>query len=126
MPDHLQAAARSTPAAPGHELAGDVLAGALVAFGRLADLAETVEDEWTYVSKLVEVGRGRLRAAVPDPAARVPDEGAAAIAALSAEVARIVDPHRAIDWLSTFPAVAELTLLERRGDDPGRGAAGGA
>ncbi len=36
----------------------------------------------------------------------------AAIDRLIDEVDRITDPHRAIDWLSTFPQVALLALGE--------------
>jgi hypothetical protein len=99
-----------SPSAPGPSLAGDVLAIAVAAYDLLAELGETVEDEWTYVTKLVQVGRGRLRAAVPDAGASASAEQASALAALAAEAGRITDPHRAIDWLSTFPAVAELVL----------------
>jgi hypothetical protein len=45
---------------------------ALAAYARLTELAEEIEDEWSYVN----------------------------------------DPHRAIDWLSTFPQVALLALGE--------------
>ncbi len=92
------------------ETAGDLLATALAGLALLAELGETIEDEWTYVTKLAEMGRARLRAAVPDPGARVSPATAAAIEALAGEAGRIADPHRAIDWLSTFPAVAELAL----------------
>ena len=98
----------------------------MAAFGLLAELGETVEDEWTYVTKLVEVGRARLRAAVPDAGERVSPESAAAIDALAAEAGRITDPHRAIDWLSTFPAVAELVLGAGGILAPARPPAGGA
>jgi hypothetical protein len=117
---------RPAAAAPGSARAGDLLATALAAFGRLAEVGETVEDEWTYVTKLVEVGRARLRAGVPDAAGRVSPESAAAIDALAAEVDRITDPHRAIDWLSTFPAVAELVLGGGGVTAPARPPAGGA
>jgi len=76
----------------------------------LSDLGETIEDEWTYVTKLAEMGRARLNASVPDAGALVPAETAAAIDALADEAGRITDPHRAIDWLSTLPAIAELAL----------------
>jgi len=98
----------------------------MAAFGLLAELGETVEDEWTYVTKLVEVGRARLRAAIPDAGGRVSPESAAAIDALAAEAGRITDPHRAIDWLSTFPAVAELVLGAGGILAPARPPAGGA
>jgi len=118
--------ARPVSVAPGPARAGDLLAIALAAFGLLAELGETVEDEWTYVTKLVEVGRARLRAAVPDAGGRVSPERAAAIDALAAEAGRITDPHRAIDWLSTFPAVAELVLGAGGILAPARPPAGGA
>lgn len=88
----------------------DLLATALAAYSLLAELGETVEDEWTYVTKLVEVGRARIRTAAPVGTMGRSPENAAAIAALAAEAGRIADPHRAIDWLSTFPAVVELAL----------------
>ncbi len=113
-------------AAPGPARAGDLLATAIAAFGLLAELGETVEDEWTYVTKLVEIGRSRLRAAVPDGSGRASPESAAAIDALAAEAGRITDPHRAIDWLSTFPAVAELVLRGGSAIAPARPPAGGA
>jgi len=105
---------------------GDTLATALAAFALLAELGESVEDEWTYVTKLAEVGRARLRAAVPPAGEMVSPESAAAIAALAVEVGRITDPHRAIDWLSTFPAVAELALGGGATVTPARPPAGGA
>jgi hypothetical protein len=104
---------------------GDLPATALAAFALLADLGETVEDEWAYVAKLAEVGRARLRAALPPAGGTASPESAAAIAALAVEAGRITDPHRAIDWLSTFPAVAELTL-GGGATAPARPPAGGA
>jgi hypothetical protein len=109
--------AHPVPGIPEPARAGDLLATALAALGVLADLGETVEDEWTYVTKLTEMGRARLHAAVPDAGAPVPAEIAAAIDMLADEAGRIIDPHRAIDWLSTLPAIAELAL--------GGGVAGG-
>jgi hypothetical protein len=90
---------------------GAALAAALVALERLADLGESIEDEWTYVTALAEAGRSRLRAAAGiDTAAPLAPRLGAAVTAACAETARIVDPHRAIDWLSTFPAVVGLAL----------------
>lgn len=90
---------------------GAALAAALAALEALAELGETIEDEWTYVTALAEAGRSRLRAAVGVvPAAPLAPERGAAVAAACAEMSRIGDPHRAIDWLSTFPAVIELAL----------------
>ena len=112
------------PGITGPIRAGDLLASALAALGVLADLGETVEDEWTYVTKLAEMGRARIRAAVPDGDALLPAETAAAIDALAAEAGRITDPHRAIDWLSTLPAVAVLALGAGVGRVPAPGAGG--
>jgi hypothetical protein len=90
---------------------GAALATALEALDRLATLGEDVEDEWTYVTALAEAGRKRLHAAAgPDPGAALAPARAAAVAAAADEAARITDPHRAIDWLSTLPAVVELAL----------------
>jgi hypothetical protein len=97
-------------ALPSHR--GEALAAALVALDRLAELGETVEDEWTYVTALAEAGRARLRAAVTEASAALPADRAAAVAAACTEASLVVDPHRAIDWLSTLPAVVELALTE--------------
>ena len=108
---------------------GGALAAALGALERLAELGETIEDEWTYVTALAEAGRSRLRAAAgDDPATLLAPGRGAAVAAACAETARIVDPHRAIDWLSTFPAVVELALGPPDGAPVGApdGAPGGA
>ncbi len=102
--------AHSVPGIPEPVRAGELLSTALAALGVLADLGETIEDEWTYVTRLAEMGRARLTAAVPDAGALVPAEIASAIDALADEAGRITDSHRAIDWLSTLPAIAELAL----------------
>ncbi|MDA8238300.1 MAG: hypothetical protein M0T75_10575 [Chloroflexi bacterium] len=91
---------------------GAALAVALAALDRLAELGETVDDEWTYVTALAEAGRARLRAAAgADSGAALVADAAGAVAAACAEADRIVDPHRAIDWLSTLPAVVELVIV---------------
>ncbi len=86
---------------------------ALAAFDRLASTAESVEDEWQYVTDLGTVWRARLHAVAGargfEPA---PDGAGAALEALLAEAGRISDPHRAIDWLSTLPQVALAALAE--------------
>jgi len=101
------------PATPSEAIPsrGAALTAALAALDALAELGETIEDEWSYVTALADAGRARLRAvAGPDHgAALAPDRGEA-VAAACAETAMIGDPHRAIDWLSTFPAVVELAL----------------
>jgi hypothetical protein len=84
------------------------------AYMALVGLAEDVDDEWSYIQDLWESWRGRLETvraergdATVDPAVD------AAIVAVVAEAGRIVDPHRAIDWLSTFPQVVLIALGER-------------
>ena len=90
------------------------LGRALDAYTDLAQLGEEIEDEWTYVNELADAWRERLEAVAAarqrhpiDPAT------AAAIDAAIAEIGRIQDPHRAIDWLSTYPQVVLLALGER-------------
>lgn len=86
---------------------------ALGAHARLAELAESIEDEWQYVADLGLVWRARLEHVV---AARgnEPVEPAVAEAVHRAmdEIGRIEDAHRAIDWLSTFPQVVLHALGE--------------
>ena len=86
----------------------------LAAHAALADVGEAVADEWQYIQDLRAVWGARLReVAVARGAETVSPAGEAAIQGLVAEAARISDPHRAIDWLSTFPAAALLALAER-------------
>jgi hypothetical protein len=92
---------------------GDLVRLALEAQRRLADLGEEIEDEWSYVNdldsawaaRLTEVGDRR----VGDPAG---SDIVAAVDEAVAEIEAIDDPHRAIDWLSTFPQVVLLALGE--------------
>ena len=79
----------------------------------LAETAAPVDAEWQYVRDLVAVWGGRLRAVATAAAGRPGPPGAeAAIERLTAEAAAITDPHRAIDWLSTFPQAALLAVGE--------------
>jgi hypothetical protein len=93
----------------------DIVERAAVAYEGLAELAETVEDEWQYVNDLVDAYLPSIRAlgAGSVQAAPVPDAAEAAEAAVDeaiAEIAFIADPHKAIDWLSTFPHIVALAL----------------
>lgn len=82
--------------------------------GVLAETAAPVDDEWQYVGDLVTVWGGTLRAVAEARAQETAPAGAeAAIDRLATEAASIADPHRAIDWLSTAPAVALLAVGER-------------
>jgi hypothetical protein len=89
----------------------NVVAHALAAYDELVSLAEEVEDEWSYIQDLAGAWRVALEA---EAAVAVTPVAAAAISRLIAEVGLIGDPHRAIDWLSTYPQAVLLAL----GADP--------
>lgn len=86
---------------------------ALVAYAVLAELGEELEDEWSYVNDLAEAWRNRLEDVASErggePAA---DAVRAAVDRVIAEIGLIADPHRATDWLSTFPQVVLLAVGE--------------
>ena len=89
------------------------------ALARLAARGETIEDEWTYVHDLEKVWVARLRAvavagaaAEPPPPGPTPAELEAALDRLAAEADLVIDPHRAIDWLSTLPQATLVALGE--------------
>ena len=89
----------------------DAIRLALSAYDDLQGVAEEVEDEWTYVQDLTAAHRERLEViAAEDGADPLASAVAAAVVAACAEVGRIRDPHRAIDWLSTFPSVVAVAL----------------
>jgi hypothetical protein len=75
---------------------------------------DRVDDEWSYIQDLTGAWQGRfdeVRAARgADP---IGPDVAAAVEAAIGETARIADPHRAVDWLSTFPQVVLVALGER-------------
>ena len=81
----------------------------------LEELGEEIEDEWSYVADLSDAWRTRLRRGRRPPRRRraSPTRPSAAIDLAIDEIGRIEDPHRAIDWLSTFPQVVLLALGER-------------
>lgn len=95
------------------ETIGAVIDRALDAYASLAELSEEIEDEWTYVNDLADTWRDRLgeiareRGLEPAPA-----DASRAVDRAIAEIALIADPHRAIDWLSTFPQVVLLAVGE--------------
>ena len=82
---------------------------AAVAYRALADLAETVEDEWQYVTDLTDAYLPSIRA-LAEGTEPLPAGAAAAVDEAIAEIGLIADPHRAIDWLSTFPHVVAIAL----------------
>lgn len=92
-----------------------LLDGALDAYADLAELGEAVDDEWSYIQDLGAAWRARLdevRAARGDEPAT--PAMIAAVDAAADEIRLVDDPHRAIDWLSTFPQAVLLAL----GADP--------
>ncbi len=91
----------------------DLIDRALGGFDVLAATAEPVQDEYQYVTDLGTIWRARLRAIAAARGTEPSPPGAdEAITALVGEAARITDPHRAIDWLSTLPQVALAALGE--------------
>lgn len=89
---------------------GALLESAIAAEEALAELGETIEDEWSYVNDLCRAWTDRLDevAAAPIGAREAPPAIVDAIGLAIEEAALVRDPHRAIDWLSTFPQVVLL------------------
>jgi hypothetical protein len=89
---------------------GALLQAAIAAVDSLADLGESIEDEWSYVNDLRQAWTDRLVEAAggPDGARSAEPALVEAIQLAIDEAGRISDPHRAIDWLSTLP---QLVLL---------------
>jgi hypothetical protein len=93
----------------------DLIDRALDAYATLTELGEEIEDEWTYVTELSTAWRDRLDEVAAVRWEEAPDETvAAAIDRAIVELSAITDPHRAIDWLSTFPQV----VLHALGEEP--------
>lgn len=90
-----------------------VLDRALGAHSALAELGESIEDDWSYVIDLAEAWNDRfVQVAAQRGAEAAPAAISAAVDRAIAEIGLITDPHRAIDWLSTFPQVVLLALGE--------------
>jgi hypothetical protein len=90
-----------------------VIDRALDAYASLAELGEEVEDEWSYVNDLADAWRERLADVANDHGAEPVSEAVVAgVDRASAEIAQITDPHRAIDWLSTYPQIVLVALGE--------------
>ena len=87
---------------------------ALAAYEELATLGEDIEDEWTYVTDLAAAWRERIEELIAERGSEPvsPPEQAAIIRVVD-EIGRITDPHRAIDWLSTFPQIVLVTFGEQ-------------
>jgi hypothetical protein len=88
-----------------------VIERAVAAYRALADLAETVEDEWQYVTDVVDAyTRSLLAMASADGARPLTGQEVAAVDEAIAEIGLITDAQKSIDWLSTFPHVVALAL----------------
>lgn len=91
----------------------DVLTAALDGYERLGLLGEEIEDEWSYVTDLVAAWNERLETLDRARGSDLAGPAAPAIQRALDEIDLIKDPHRAIDWLSTFPQVVLLAAGER-------------
>jgi hypothetical protein len=92
----------------------DALGPALDAYAELTELAEDVDDEWTYITDLTAAWRDRLEALEAARGGEPVDSTVVdALAAVADEARAVEDPHRAIDWLSTYPQVVLLALGEQ-------------
>jgi hypothetical protein len=86
---------------------------ALESYRALVEVGEQIEDEWQYITDLAEAWSTDLRqlgAADSRPLDPATEE---AVSAAIEEIGLIGDPHRAIDWLSTFPQIVRLALEGR-------------
>ena len=93
---------------------GAAIDRALESLEALATLGEDVEDEWQYVQDLGEVWRGRLEMVATERSEEaLLAERASAVVRACVEAELIEDPHRAIDWLSTFPQIVLSAVDER-------------
>lgn len=81
---------------------------ALTAYSALGELGQAIEDEWQYVADLLDAYAPSLEALRDGPPLS-PGEAGAVDEAI-AEIGLISDPHKAIDWLSTFPHVVGLAV----------------
>ncbi len=90
-----------------------VIDRALEAYAALAELGVSVDEEWSYIQDLTEAWTERLHAVAGERGTEPASPSLVdAVEALAAETGRIEDPHRAIDWLSTFPQVMLVALGE--------------
>ena len=105
--------AQLPPIPAGPEAVDSVLRRAIDALAALGELGERIEDEWQYVNDLVRVHTADLRGLATADSRPVQPPGVRAVDLLIEEAGLIADPHRAIDWLSTFPQVVRLALEAR-------------
>lgn len=90
-----------------------LLERAVAAYDDLQAVGEAVDDEWGYINDLADAWRARL-GEVGDARGAEPASSPLEIAVERAieEIARIEDPHRAIDWLSTYPQLLLVAMGE--------------
>lgn len=92
----------------------EVVERAVLVAADLEAVGIEVADEWQYVTDLAAAWTARLKVVSaqrgPEP---IGPAVAAALEAAALEARRIADPHRAIDWLSTFPQIVLVALGER-------------
>jgi hypothetical protein len=87
---------------------------ALDAYATLAELGETIDDEWSYIQDLTDAWQTRLEHVSATRGEKPASEAIeTAVDRAIDEITRISDPHRAIDWLSTFPQIILVALGER-------------
>ncbi len=92
----------------------EALDAALEAYAELTALAEDVEDEWSHIQDLTTAWQGRLDEVRATRGGESADPAiVAAFKAAATEIRAIEDPHRAIDWLSTYPQVLLLAVGEQ-------------
>ncbi|HYU49054.1 MAG TPA: hypothetical protein VEO91_03865 [Candidatus Limnocylindria bacterium] len=94
----------------------ELLDRALSALDALGSLGEEIEEEWSFVTDLVAAQGERLGAIADLRGLEAASPVAVSAIDSAVEEARLIgDPHRAIDWLSTFPDLVALAL----GEPPG-------
>ncbi len=92
----------------------DAIERASDAYLVLGELGEEIEDEWSYVNDLTEAWRTRFDEVIARHGHEdASDEASAAIDRAIDEIQRVEDPHRAIDWLSTFPQIVLVAIGAR-------------
>ena len=90
-----------------------VLERATASLVALGELGEQIQDEWQYVNDLVRIHTADLRTLAAADARPVDPASARAIDLAIEEAGLVIDPHRAIDWISTFPQIVRLALETR-------------
>lgn len=90
----------------------DLVDASIEAEFALAALGEEIDDEWSYVTDLGASWRERLEVLALRGDDEVDARVATAVERAIEEARLITDPHRAIDWMSTFPQVVLVALGE--------------